>query len=51
MEKNVRVLKRLYFVKYRHQEHSVKEASEMVGITEVMAMNGREDGIKMGLMG
>lgn len=36
LEKDVRVLKRLYFVKYRYQGHSVKEASEMVGVTEVI---------------
>ena len=36
LEKNVRVLKRLYFVKYRYQGHSVKKSSEMVDVTEAI---------------
>ena len=34
LEKNVRVLKRLYFVKYRYQGYTVKNASEMVGVAK-----------------
>jgi Transposase and inactivated derivatives len=36
LEKNVRVLKRLYFVKYRYQGYTVKNASEMVDVTEAI---------------
>jgi len=36
LEKNVRVLKRLYFVKYRYQRYTVKNASEMVDVTEAI---------------
>lgn len=34
--KNTRVLKRLYFVRYRYQGYTVKDASEIVGVTEAI---------------
>ncbi len=34
LEKNGRVLKRLYFVKFRYQGERVEEAIRMVGVTK-----------------
>jgi len=36
LEKDTRILKRLYFIRYRYQGYTVKEASEMVGVTEAI---------------
>jgi len=36
LEKNTRVLKRLYFIKFRYQGDSVEKASERVGVTRMV---------------
>jgi putative transposase len=36
LEKNVRVLKRLYFVRYRYDGDSVEEAAKKVGVTKMV---------------
>jgi len=36
IEKDVRTLKRLYFIKYRYQGSSVAEASKNVGVTKMV---------------
>ena len=36
LEKDTKVLKRLYFVKYRYSGDSVEEASKKVGVTKMM---------------
>jgi putative transposase len=38
-EKSVRVLERLYFIKYIYKEHSIKEACENVDISEPTGYN------------
>lgn len=42
LEKDVRVLKRLYFVRYRYEGDSVEEASEKVGVTKMMGYEWQE---------
>ena len=37
IEKDVRTLKRLYFIKYRYQGSSVAEASKNVGVTKMVS--------------
>lgn len=37
LEKDTRVLQRLYFVKHRYEGASVEEASELVGISKPVA--------------
>ena len=34
VEKDVKILKRLYFIKFRYSEDSVEKASEKVGVTK-----------------
>jgi putative transposase len=36
IEKDVRVLKRLYFILYRYKGYSVNEATKMVGVTKMV---------------
>ncbi len=36
IEKDVRVLKRLYFILYRYRGYSVNEATKMVGVTKMV---------------
>ena len=36
LKKSVRMLKKLYFVKYKYHEYTVKNASEMVYVTEAI---------------
>jgi hypothetical protein len=34
LEKDVKVLKRLYFIKYRHDRMSIEESAQRVGISK-----------------
>ena len=42
IEKDVRTLKRLYFIKYRYQRSSVAEASKNVGVTKMVGYYWQE---------
>ena len=42
IEKDVRTLKRLYFIKYRYQGSSVAEASKNVGVTKMVGYYWQE---------
>jgi len=42
IEKDVRTLKRLYFIKYRYQGLSVAEASKNVGVTKIVGYYWQE---------
>ena len=45
-ERDVRILKRLYFIKYRYEGEGVKVASQRVGITRNESIFGRKGGMK-----
>ena len=42
IDKDVRTLKRLYFIKYRHQGSSVAEASKNIGVTKMVGYYWQE---------
>ena len=42
LERDTRVLKRLYFVKFRYQGDSVEKASERVGVTRMVGYHWQE---------
>jgi putative transposase len=45
-ENNSRVLKRLYFVKFRYLGDSVEEAATKVGVTKKQDITGKRIGIR-----
>ncbi|HEC87411.1 MAG TPA: hypothetical protein ENI49_06080 [Thermoplasmatales archaeon] len=45
-EKEIRVLKRLYFIRYLYDGDSVENASEKAGVIKTVGMNGYEDRTK-----
>jgi len=51
LEKNLKVLKRLYFVKFRYEGHSVAEAAKMVGVTKMVGYLWQERWNKNGYEG
>ena len=51
LEKDVRVLKRLYFVRYRYDGLSVEEAAKKVGVTKMVGYQWQERWNKMGVEG
>jgi putative transposase len=51
MEKDVRILKRLYFIKYRYQGSSVAEASKNVGVTKMVGYYWQQSWNKQGFNG
>ena len=51
IEKDVRTLKRLYFIKYRFQGSSVAEASKNVGVTKKVGYYWQESWNREGLSG
>ena len=51
MEKDVRILKRLYFIKYRYQGSSVAEASKNVGVTKMVGYYWQESWNREGFNG
>ena len=51
MEKDVRTLKRLYFIKYRYQGSSVAEASKNVGVTKMVGYYWQESWNREGFNG
>ncbi|MGV8129028.1 MAG: helix-turn-helix domain-containing protein, partial [Methanolinea sp.] len=42
LERDTRVLKRLYFIKFRYQGDSVEKASERVGVTRMVGYYWQE---------
>lgn len=51
LEKDVRVLKRLYFVRFRYDGDSVEEAASKVGVTKMMGYEWQERWNKEGADG
>lgn len=51
IEKDVRTLKRLYFIKYRYQGSSVAEASKNVGVTKMVGYYWQESWNREGFNG
>ncbi|MCL6002403.1 MAG: transposase [Thermoplasmatales archaeon] len=51
IEKDVRILKRLYFIKYRYQGSSVAEASKNVGVTKMVGYYWQESWNREGFSG
>ena len=44
VEKDVKILKRLYFIKFRYDGDSVEKAAEKVGVTKRIGIFGKIDG-------
>ena len=51
IEKDVRVLKRLYFILYRYRGYSVEEATKMVGVTKMVGYYWQDAWNKNGFKG
>jgi putative transposase len=51
IEKDVRVLKRLYFILYRYKGYSVNEATKMVGVTKMVGYYWQDAWNKSGFEG
>jgi putative transposase len=51
LEKDVRILKRLYFVRYRYEGDSVEEACRKVGVTKMMGYDWQKRWNEGGLEG